>query len=170
MKHCCERRIVVLIHCYMRNRMHSPIIKIFNANLAYWINQYMITPDDGLDLSRNVLWYTCLIKHAEHCCERRIVVLNHLWICLLKINKLKSMYKNMGITLILKYHVWKISRSNLSLKAGYSDRILHQKISVLVCWYLKMQLNLSRSTFKITNHQDGIRNYKSAKISETVRL
>jgi hypothetical protein len=25
----------------------------------------MITPDDGLDLSRNMLWYTCLIKHAE---------------------------------------------------------------------------------------------------------
>jgi hypothetical protein len=26
-KHYCERRIVVLIHCYMRNRIHSPIIK-----------------------------------------------------------------------------------------------------------------------------------------------
>jgi hypothetical protein len=24
-----ERRIVVLIHCYMRNRMHSPNIKIY---------------------------------------------------------------------------------------------------------------------------------------------
>jgi hypothetical protein len=26
---------------------------------------YTITPDDGLDLSWNMLWYTCLIKHAE---------------------------------------------------------------------------------------------------------
>jgi hypothetical protein len=26
------RRIVVLIHCYMRNRMQSPIIKIFNLS------------------------------------------------------------------------------------------------------------------------------------------
>jgi hypothetical protein len=26
---------------------------------------YTITPDDGLDLSRNMLWYTCLIKHAK---------------------------------------------------------------------------------------------------------
>jgi hypothetical protein len=41
---------------------------------ACFIILYTITPDDGLDLSRNILWYTCLIKHAE-CCERRIVVL-----------------------------------------------------------------------------------------------
>jgi hypothetical protein len=26
---------------------------------------YTITPDDGLDLSRNMLWYTCLLKHAK---------------------------------------------------------------------------------------------------------
>jgi hypothetical protein len=37
-KHCCERRIVVLIHCYMRNRMYSPNIKIeYYFNLLYAI-------------------------------------------------------------------------------------------------------------------------------------
>jgi hypothetical protein len=53
----------------------EPNIKIINANLAYCINQYTVTPDDGLDLSRNMLWYTCLIKHAETLLRRRIVVL-----------------------------------------------------------------------------------------------
>jgi hypothetical protein len=39
----------------------------------------MITPDDGLDLSRNMLWYTCLIKHAEtllrtkNCCNHSLL-------------------------------------------------------------------------------------------------
>jgi hypothetical protein len=36
LKHCCERRIVVLIHCYMHNRMHSPNIKKCIAFFFYF--------------------------------------------------------------------------------------------------------------------------------------
>jgi hypothetical protein len=46
--------IVVLIHCYMRNRMHSPNIKIINANLAYCINQYKNTKRKLLIYNANI--------------------------------------------------------------------------------------------------------------------
>jgi hypothetical protein len=39
-------------------------VRILKLLLTFSI-LYTITPDDGLDLSRNMLWYTCLIKHAE---------------------------------------------------------------------------------------------------------
>jgi hypothetical protein len=41
---------------------------------------YMITLDDGLDLSRNMLWYYVVNKTLKHCCERGIVVLIHCYL------------------------------------------------------------------------------------------
>jgi hypothetical protein len=60
--HCCERRIVVFIHCYMHNRMHSPNIKIINANLAYCINQYKNTKKKLLICNANIYFNkSCLV-------------------------------------------------------------------------------------------------------------